>query len=251
MPQRTRPSASQRRARKFYYVTWDGTTPVRPDDLIGGVVYVTKGGKAIYWDEEKDKYAFEACYLSKTPEELFPDGRKSIAVAFNDTRETGETISAEDRESILRDFHGEENIEEIMASVRKLSGPFRSVPPEWRSKPLAWLVQDDKHVPGYGEWAGVVYTSEDGAKLMFTPFLSKGKPSLNETYYLKLDPLDYVETAKRVDPSSEKTPNFAGYYSEVGKRRDSFATPKDRAWVERCLKNKGGTPAPTKDITLG
>ncbi|MER2520631.1 MAG: hypothetical protein ABTQ34_08085 [Bdellovibrionales bacterium] len=247
----TRPLTAQECSNRFHDVTWDGTTPVRPDDLIGGAVYVTAEGKAIHWDEAADKYAFEARYLKKTPAELFPKGRKSHAVAFDDTREVGDIISAEDREGMLSDYHGEENVAEILASVRKLSGPFRPIPTEWRSKPLAWLVQDDKHVPGYGEWAGVVYTSEDGNKLMFTPFGTNGKPYLGSTHYLNLNPLDYVETARRIKPSAEKTPNFAGYYSEVGKRRDSLAIPKDRAWVERCLKSEGGAPAPAKDFTLG
>ncbi len=251
VPQRTRPLTRQRRARQFYYVTWDGTTPVRPDDLIGGMVYVTKDGKAVYWDEGKDKYAFEARYLSKTPDELFLNREKSIAVSYDDTREAGETISADDRVAMLRDFYPTEEITEILASVKKLSDPFRPIPTEWRSKPLAWLVQDDEHVPGYGKWTGVVHASEDGSRLMFTPFGTNGNPYPKDTYYLNLDPMDFVETAKRVNPSPQKTPNFAGYHSEVSKRRDSFATPNDRAWVERCLKAEGGTPAPAKDITHG
>lgn len=242
---------AQERAMRFHYVTWDGTDPRLPDDLIGGHVYVSVEGRTILWEESDDKYGFEARYLKKTPEELFPSKRNSRAVALDDTRDVGDKISAEDREAMLRDYYGEDRIAGILDSVRKLSGPFRPLPVEWRNKPIAWLVQDDKYIPSHEGWAGIVLSSKAGDKLIFASLGWDGRIRFGDSYYIALDPMDYVETAKRQKPSSEKTPNFVGFFSEIERRRGAALSPEDRAWAERCLKNENGAFVPVKEYKLG
>lgn len=108
LKQPSRPLNDQERAERFHYITWDGADPMRPDDLLGGRVYITPHDRAVLWDASNDKCAQEAQYLKKSPAELFPSKRNSRAAALNDTRDVVDVISLEDRKQMLRDYYGEQ-----------------------------------------------------------------------------------------------------------------------------------------------
>ncbi len=110
MRQPSHPSDTQERAARFHYVTWDGTDPVHPEDLIGGEVYVTPQDKAVLWNAATDKCAQKARYINKSPEELFPRTKKGRAAAFDDIRDVGDAVSPEDRKQMLRDYYGEQRV---------------------------------------------------------------------------------------------------------------------------------------------
>lgn len=101
----SRPLTAQERSRRFHWVTADGKAPVRPDDLMGHV-YVTPDNKAVYWfGKSEDAGAQQAYYLRKTPEQLFVGHESAV---FDDVRENGGVISAEDRKQLLCDFYGDQ-----------------------------------------------------------------------------------------------------------------------------------------------
>ncbi|MFA6280579.1 MAG: hypothetical protein WC612_07310 [Bdellovibrionales bacterium] len=102
----SRPATAQQRANRFHWVTVDGKTPVRPDDLMG-YVYVTPDNKAIYWDDMGDKGASNARYIQTTPEKLF-SGKKDTPATYEATRDRGDVISFEDRKQLLSDYYGDQ-----------------------------------------------------------------------------------------------------------------------------------------------
>ncbi len=130
----------------------------------------------------------------------------------------------------------------------KVSEPVRPIPPKWRSKPIAWIAHSEHDNEG---WAGIVFASKNGQRLIYMPFREDGETLFDETKYLSIAPMDYIETATRLKHSRKKGPNFFGLYSEIQNIRTDVVSSGDRAWVEHCVHPEHGPSAPADTNTLG